>query len=107
MAKNEQRIQQLKQLISKTTPATKKAQDAIVFLKRIHELEEKLKSLLQGSLVANMTVFVCSASKQPLINTIEEIESQPDLISDHLMVMIQDARMRVRQFAASLIEPDV
>ena len=63
MAANEQKIQQLKQLISKTTPATKKAQDAIVFLKRIHELEEKLKTLLQGSLVANMTVCVSCVSE--------------------------------------------
>lgn len=41
------------------------------------------------------------------MNTIEEIESQPDLISNHLMSVIEEARTRIRQFAASLIEPDV
>lgn len=58
LADNEQRIHHVHQLIAKTTPATKKAQEAVVFLKRIHELEQRLQSLLSGSLVTNMTVWV-------------------------------------------------
>lgn len=57
LAENEHRIQQVQQLISKTTPLTKKAQDAVVFLKRISELEERLQTLLKGPLTTNMTVF--------------------------------------------------
>lgn len=41
------------------------------------------------------------------MNTIEELESQPDLLSNHLITVIQDAKTKIRQFAASLIEPDV
>ena len=41
------------------------------------------------------------------MNTIEELESQPDLLSEHLLTVIQDAKTKIRQFAASLIEPDV
>ena len=41
------------------------------------------------------------------MNTIEELESQPDLLSNHLSTVIQDAKTKIRQFAASLIEPDV
>ena len=58
LADNEQRIHYIHQLIAKTTPATKKAQEAVVFLKRIHELEQRLQSLLNGSLVTNMTVWI-------------------------------------------------
>lgn len=41
------------------------------------------------------------------MNIVEEIESQSELISDHLASLIQDTKKRIRQFAASLIEPDV
>ena len=41
------------------------------------------------------------------MNAIEELESQPDLLSNHLITVIQDAKTKIRQFAASLIEPDV
>lgn len=41
------------------------------------------------------------------MNIVEEIESQSELISDHLATLIQDTKKRIRQFAASLIEPDV
>lgn len=58
LAENEQRIHLVNQLISKTTPTTKKAQDAVVFLKRINELETQLTTLLQGPLTTNMTVVV-------------------------------------------------
>lgn len=58
LTENEERIQLISQLISKTTPTTKKAQDAVVFLKRINDLETQLTTLLQGPLTTNMTVVI-------------------------------------------------
>ena len=56
LADNEKRIQLVQSLIAKSIPSVRKAQDAVIFLRRIQELEEKLTTLLNGPLLSNITV---------------------------------------------------
>ena len=37
----------------------------------------------------------------------EELEAQPSLLSARVQQLTEEARARVKQFAASLVEPDV
>ena len=53
---NEVTIQQVQQLIGKSIPMVKKAKDAIIFLQRMQDLENTLMSLLNSSILSNITV---------------------------------------------------
>ena len=53
---NEVTIQQVQQLIGKSIPMVKKAKDAIIFLQRMQDLENTLISLLNSSILSNITV---------------------------------------------------
>lgn len=53
---NEVTIQQVQQLIGKSIPMVKKAKDAIIFLQRMQDLENSLMSLLNSSILSNITV---------------------------------------------------
>ena len=53
---NEVTIQQVQQLIGKSIPMVKKAKDAIIFLQRMQDLENILMSLLNSSILSNITV---------------------------------------------------
>lgn len=53
---NEVTIQQVQQLIGKSIPIVKKAKDAIIFLQRMQDLENILMSLLNSSILSNITV---------------------------------------------------
>ena len=57
LKKNESIIQQVQQLIGKSIPMVKKAQDSIVFLQRMQDLENTLMSLLNSSILSNITVY--------------------------------------------------
>ena len=53
---NEVMIQQVQQLIGKSIPMVKKAKDSIIFLQRMQDLENTLMSLLNSSILSNITV---------------------------------------------------
>lgn len=56
LASHEKNIQLVQSLIAKSIPAVRKAQDAVAFLRKIQELEERLTSLLNGPILSNVTV---------------------------------------------------
>ena len=41
------------------------------------------------------------------MQAVEEVEAKSDIVPDHVKARAEEAKARVAQFAASLVEPDV
>ena len=80
----------------------------MAFLQRIAEIESRIHALLEGSLTANLAVgAVAWHNPSPLMEAVEEVEANAEIVPSHMLALAQEAKTRVAQYAASLVEPDV
>ena len=105
---NEQQSTMAQQLLGRNVPVMRKASQAVEFLKKISALENRVREMLSGDIERNLGVRVReSIDGKNLMVVVEEIQSQPDLISEKTWRLAEEARQCVESYASSLIEPPV
>lgn len=105
---NEQQSTVAQQLLGRSVPVMRKASQAVEFLRKISDLENRVREMLSGDIERNLEVRLRGRiDVKNLMVAVDEIQSQPDLISEKTWKLAEEARQCIESYASSLIEPPV